>query len=120
MTNADLHYKWAQQMDEKILYEYIGKKIKTLREAAGFTQEGLAGSIQISRASIANYESGKKAISFFDLYRLADVLKAAITDLVPSVEEIKEKSAPEQLLEKAENLKEEEKKEIRTFIENQS
>jgi transcriptional regulator with XRE-family HTH domain len=104
-------------MDEKLIYEFVGKKIRQIRERADITQEKLAPVLGASRASIANYEGGRQAISISDLYKLADYLKVQITDFLPSVEEMKEKSAPEQVLEKAQDLKEIEKEEIKTFIE---
>jgi len=104
-------------MDEKVIYDYIGKKIRQIREQRDMKQESLAGALGLSRASVANYESGRQAISISDLYKLADFLKTEICDILPSVKEIKEKSAPEQLIEKADDIGEEQKKEIKSFIE---
>jgi len=86
---------------EELIYTTIGKRIKEIREADNLTQEQLATAIKVSRASLANYESGKQAIYISDLFRLAIHLRLEIVDLLPSVKEIEEKSSPEILLEKA-------------------
>lgn len=104
-------------MDEKIIYDYIGKKIRYIRESTKINQELLASTLGLSRASIANYESGRQAISISDLYKLADFFKLEISEILPSVAEIKEKSSPKQLIEKASNLGDNEKEEIKSFIE---
>ncbi len=105
---------------EDLIYEIIGRRIKEFRDKANFTQEVLAKKTGVSRASIANYESGKQAIYISDLYKIADCLGIGIERILPSLEEIKTKSSPEKLLEKAKNLNRHEKKELKEFIEKYS
>jgi len=100
-------------LDEKLIYTLIGKRIKDKRNAAGKLQAKLAESIGVSRASLANYESGNTAIYISDLYLIADQLGKDINEFLPSVEEIKSASSPEKRLDKLENSK---KKEILDFI----
>lgn len=104
-------------IDEDIIYIFIGRKIKDFREKAGFTQESLSKAIAVSRASLANYESGKQSIYISDLYKIADTLNIEIKKFLPTLEEIKSKSLPEKLLEKAKNLTKKEKREIEKIIE---
>lgn len=104
-------------INEDLLYKEIGKKIKELRGKAGLTQEGLAKDIGVSRASIANYENSNQAIYISDLYKIADVLHNDITEILPSLKEIKSKSEPEGLLDQVKDLKAAEKKQIKEFIE---
>lgn len=103
-------------MDEKIIYEQVGRSIKQKRDAANKTQEELAQVLKVTRASIANYESGKQAIYLSDLYKIAEFLQISISELIPPVEEIRMLSAPDVALEKASNLGKKEKEEIRSFI----
>lgn len=103
-------------IDEVLIYVYIGSKIKEFRDKADFTQESLAGAIGVSRASIANYESGKQSIYISDLYKIADALNIEIKELLPPLQEIKTKSLPERQLREAKNLTDKEKKEIAELI----
>ncbi len=107
-------------IDEDIIYSFIGNQIKKFREKANLTQDSLAKAIAVSRASLANYESGKQSIYISDLYKIADTLKIEIKEILPTVQEIKSKSLPEKILEEAENLTEKEKKEIKLIIEKAS
>jgi transcriptional regulator with XRE-family HTH domain len=108
-------------INENLVYVLIGKKIKDLREKSSsqedksFSQEKLAESISVSRASIANYESGKQSIYISDLYKIADVLNVEINSLLPSLDETRLKS-PEKIIEQSENINEKTKKELENFI----
>ncbi len=104
-------------IDENLIYIYIGSKIKDFRDKAAFTQESLAEAIGVSRASIANYESGKQSIYISDLYKIADALNIEIKGLLPPLQEIKAKSSPERQLREDKNLTDKEKKEIAELIE---
>ncbi len=103
-------------IDEKLVYVRIGERIKELRDKT-FSQEELAKAIDVSRASIANYESGKQSIYISDLYKIADVLKVDISTLLPSTEQVRLQS-PEQKLEEVENLGENARKGLEEFIKN--
>lgn len=102
--------------EETVAYELIGRRIKALREKINLTQESLAESIGLSRASLANYESGKQAIQISVLYRLARVLKAEISDILPSLEEVRMANAPEQRIDQDESLKADRRSELKEFI----
>lgn len=67
----------------------IGSKLKTLRKGRGLTQEQLAEKLNISRASISNYEVGRRSPHLSELRRLAeffgvglDYFEVATTDEV--------------------------------------
>jgi transcriptional regulator with XRE-family HTH domain len=104
-------------IDEDFLYKYIGKKIKHIRDNANLTQEELAKAINVSRASIANYESGNQSIYISDLYKIAAHLNMEIIDFLPHPKEVEARSHPERLLQEAKDLRVPEKKEIKEFIE---
>ncbi len=103
-------------IDADRIYVLIGKRIKDGREAAGLSQAKLADAIKVSRASLANYESGNTAIYISDLYLIAEHTGKDITDFLPSIDEIKAAALPERLLEKLESN--EQKEEIMGFIKN--
>ena len=50
----------------------IGKKLKTLRKGRGLSQQQLAERMEISRASISNYEVGRRSPHLSELRRFAD------------------------------------------------
>ena len=50
----------------------IGKKLKTLRKGRGLSQQQLAEKMEISRASISNYEVGRRSPHLSELRRFAD------------------------------------------------
>ncbi|MBN8648312.1 MAG: helix-turn-helix domain-containing protein [Caulobacterales bacterium] len=59
------------------------------------TQEALAAKIGVSRASIANIESGRQKVLVHTLYELAAALQLhGVHDLLPEYAEVETKSAP--------------------------
>lgn len=108
------------QINEDLIYGYVGKKIKEFREQADFfqekiTQEKLANEIGVSRVSVANYENGKQAIYLSDLYKIADFLKVEVCAFLPPLEVIK-LSSPEDKLNEATDLTHSEKEAIKSLI----
>ena len=57
------------------LEKKLGKRIKTLREAAGLTQEVLAEKLAVSRPAISQIEAGEREVSAGELLRVADVFQ---------------------------------------------
>jgi len=51
----------------------IGRRIKELREGAGFSQDALAEKLNMKRANIANYEAGRALPPADVLLKLADI-----------------------------------------------
>lgn len=110
MINADL------------VYILIGRRIKERREAAGLSQTNLAEAIKVSRASLANYESGTTSIYISDLYLISDHLGKDLRDFLPTIDEVKASASTENLVEKVDKeqhkqLKNHQKQEIVSFIE---
>ena len=52
----------------------IGKKIKILRKTRGLTQEQLADKLRVKRATISNYEIGRRSPHIKELEDIAEVL----------------------------------------------
>lgn len=52
----------------------IAKKIKVLRKTRGYTQQQLADLLGVQRATISNYEIGRRSPHIKELARLAELL----------------------------------------------
>jgi transcriptional regulator with XRE-family HTH domain len=63
--------------------QIIGANIQELRQAGGLTQLEFAGFLGCSRASISQIESGKTLATVDFLYKAADVLHCAVSDIIP-------------------------------------
>lgn len=101
---------------DAVIYARLGKTIKELRDKLNKSQEEFAKDIEVSRASLANYESGSQPVSVSTLYKIAIVLNKEIYDLLPSVEEIS-RSLPDKKLQTDSSLGNKEKAEVREFME---
>lgn len=65
-------------MKTKLSQQQIGKRIMELRKLKGFSQEDLAGLLQLSRSSVAQIELGNRGIDVLELQRLAEVLEFSL------------------------------------------
>lgn len=63
--------------------EALGRRIKRLREQAGFSQEELADKIRLTQTSISLIETGKRGISMATLQRISSALNCKTRDLIP-------------------------------------
>ncbi|KNY12867.1 XRE family transcriptional regulator [Shinella sp. SUS2] len=71
-------------MAGEAIYKTFGNAVSTRRKALGLTQAELAGKVKISRASIANIESGRQNILLHHVYALAAALDfTKVADLLP-------------------------------------
>ena len=61
-------------MDVGHIYRALGDKVRRLRNGAGRTQAQLAAEIGISRASLANMETGRQQVLVHHLYAVATAL----------------------------------------------
>lgn len=59
-----------------------GKRIATLRDKFGWTQEDLAKKLGISRAALSHYEKNRREPDFETLTKLADLFHVSIDYLV--------------------------------------
>ena len=60
------------ERSEKFVTINIGAKIKTLRKGKKMTQEQLADALKITRASVSNYELGRRTPHLSELKRIAE------------------------------------------------
>jgi len=72
-------------MANEAIYRAFGKAVATRRKKLELTQSDLAGRVGISRASVANIESGRQSVLLHHLYALASALECAkVSDLLPA------------------------------------
>lgn len=71
-------------MEKSEILKSVGKKIKELREAKGFSQVDLVGEIEgnIDTTNISRIESGRTNPTLYTLYRIAKALDVELKDLV--------------------------------------
>ena len=68
------------------IYPELGRRIQQLRVGRHFTQEQLGAQLQppVTRASIANIESGKQRLLVHTLLQLAHLLMVSVEELLPA------------------------------------
>ena len=72
-----------QQADLQTFYSELGTLVRRRRDALGHTQAELAANLRLSRASIANIETGRQKVLLHQLFQLAGALQLEVTDLLP-------------------------------------
>ena len=67
----------------------FNEKLKALREAKGYTQEDIAGKLNIARQSVSKWEQGINEPDINTLKRLAEIFECSVDELL-SEEEMKQ------------------------------
>lgn len=67
----------------------FNEKLKALREAKGYTQEDIAGKLNIARQSVSKWEQGINEPDVETLKRLAEIFECSVDELL-SEEEMKQ------------------------------
>jgi transcriptional regulator with XRE-family HTH domain len=75
-------------MDESTIYAVLGELVREHREGQGMSQGALGKRIGLSRASVANIESGRQRIPLHHLYRMADALGVRAHTLLPDLDDL--------------------------------
>jgi transcriptional regulator with XRE-family HTH domain len=57
----------------------IGRKIKEVREAIGYSQDFVAYMLGVSQSTYAKYENGKTKITLERLDKISEILKVKVT-----------------------------------------
>lgn len=70
-------------MNESSLYANLGSLVRSHREMLGKTQADIGNAIGLTRASVANIESGRQRILLHQLFDLAFALEVAPGNLLP-------------------------------------
>jgi transcriptional regulator with XRE-family HTH domain len=60
----------------------LGRRIRLLRTAKGWTQQQLADLSQVGRAHMCDLENGKREIGILMLERIADALGVRLRELI--------------------------------------
>ncbi|WDA46792.1 LexA family protein [Fusobacterium nucleatum] len=75
----------------------VGKMIKELRIKKNISQEDLANILSVNRATIANYESGRRALTIDKLEELLNALDTSLADFFNSNNLEKTEVKPQEL-----------------------
>src|SRR3954453_4751310 len=71
-------------MTDMQVYRLLGRAVAKRRKELGLTQADVGRCIGLSRASLANIETGRQKVLIHQVYRLADALKMkSMNELVP-------------------------------------
>ncbi len=64
------------------IYLVLGERIRAFRRQCDLTQDAFSDAVGLSRASIANIESGRQRIYLHDLDRMAEIFGMKLGDLI--------------------------------------
>ena len=78
LTRENKHYSKIEKLDKFV----IGKKLKSLREKLGLTQQKIADECSISRATYCHYEIGMNLITTLTLYTICKNHKISIDEFL--------------------------------------
>lgn len=73
--------------EETLFAEWIGKEIIKLRKSNNITQEEMAKTVDVSRATYINYEKGRQCPSVFVLWKVAQKLNEELSYFLPQKSE---------------------------------
>jgi transcriptional regulator with XRE-family HTH domain len=72
-------------MSDEVIYKMLGRVVATRRKKLELTQAELAARVGMSRASVANIESGRQNVLLHHVYSLASALEfSKVSDLLPA------------------------------------
>jgi transcriptional regulator with XRE-family HTH domain len=74
-------------VDKHEMLTLLGARIRSLREARGFSQEGFAAHAGLDRAYYGGIERGERNVAAHNLMRIAIALKVEVGELFPPIEE---------------------------------
>ncbi|MBR1272714.1 helix-turn-helix transcriptional regulator [Bradyrhizobium sp. AUGA SZCCT0222] len=94
-SNSDSLY----DMTDLEIYRIIGAGLAARRKKLRLKQAEVAEQIGLTRASLANIESGRQKLMLHQIYKLATALKVdSITELVPASFSFEQASGPVRLV----------------------
>jgi len=65
------------------LDEYVGTKIRELRESKGYTQDQLCNVLPFGRTSLCNIESGRQKLILKNIEQICEALECKSSDILP-------------------------------------
>jgi transcriptional regulator with XRE-family HTH domain len=72
---------------EKNINQAIGNSIRDKRKKKGMEIDELADLLEMSKSSIVQIEKGDQSTPIHNIYRIAEILKIDIFDLLPTMDE---------------------------------
>lgn len=67
----------------------VGKKLRTLRESRGLSQEAFALEAGIARSYYSGIERGQRNLASLNLIRIADALDVEVGELFPDIRKLR-------------------------------
>ena len=67
----------------------IGKRIKEIRKQRGFSQEAFAAEAELGRTYFGRIERGEQNMSIQNLIQIAITLQVEVSELIPSIRQLK-------------------------------
>jgi len=67
------------------IHAHVGKRVKKIRKARGFTQDQLAELTGLNRVHLYRLESGKQSMTLRTLKLIADTLGVRVRDLIGNI-----------------------------------
>ena len=64
----------------------LGQKIKEIRKKLGYSQDFIAGELGINRQAVISFESGKRKIDSFELFKIAKFFNVNVGELLEEKE----------------------------------
>lgn len=102
-------------MTDSRLYAYVGHRVAERRNELRLTQADVARRIGLTRASLANIESGRQKVMLHHLYSLVEALElGSVTDLLP--ERLLPPEADDALLFHGTDVNESEKTQLKQMV----
>jgi transcriptional regulator with XRE-family HTH domain len=83
VSDIDIELAFGNTGRVERLYEQFGRRLRSLREEAGLTQDQVAERVNLKRTSITNIESGRQHIALHQLFLLAAAVGKSPGDLLP-------------------------------------
>lgn len=107
------------RINETLINYFVGKRTNELMVRKGLTQEDSAMPVNVSRPAVANCESNKYPIDKLTaIYRLCAALEVELTDVLPRIIVISDKSSPDVVISQDEKLPDKFKEELREYIDD--
>lgn len=92
--------------------EKIGQKIKSLRKTRGMTQDQLGQKLGVQRATISNYEIGRRSPHLTELQKIADILGVSLEYFGVSTNEVHDLVARARIIFEDDNIPYQEKADV--------
>jgi transcriptional regulator with XRE-family HTH domain len=75
--------------DVAVFLQLVGRRVAAAREYRGLTQGELADRSELPVGTLAGLERGEYGVEVDELHRVADVLRVALTELLPPEAEVR-------------------------------